>query len=319
MASLLVIGGSGFFGKSILDAYKRGLLLSWDIERIDIVARRASSLAASNPELVFENVFLHNLDILNCELLPMADYVIYASASSDMRSYLPEALDEVGSVKSSLTNFCQLVRHHFVHSKVLYVSSGAVYGDQFTSLELIKEDVKLQPLSILDQGRLRYAAVKRECEARIIELADAGFSVSIARCFAFVGPYLPRDKNFAIGNFIEDGLKNRSIIVKADTPVYRSYLYSDDLVFWLMNILHRSDASCPIVNVGSDESILIGDLAKIVANYYGVQAVVPDFKNLSVDWYIPNINKALSMGCTVDRDLRQSLMRTIEAIAEHQK
>ena len=34
MASLLIIGGSGFFGKSFLDANKRGLLGKFDIKKV---------------------------------------------------------------------------------------------------------------------------------------------------------------------------------------------------------------------------------------------------------------------------------------------
>jgi nucleoside-diphosphate-sugar epimerase len=34
MSTLLVIGGTGFFGKSILDSFKRGGLEKWGIERI---------------------------------------------------------------------------------------------------------------------------------------------------------------------------------------------------------------------------------------------------------------------------------------------
>jgi len=34
MSTLLIIGGTGFFGKSILDSFKRGGLEKWGIERV---------------------------------------------------------------------------------------------------------------------------------------------------------------------------------------------------------------------------------------------------------------------------------------------
>jgi len=39
LKSLLIIGGTGFFGKSILDSFKRGLLSEFNISKIIILAR----------------------------------------------------------------------------------------------------------------------------------------------------------------------------------------------------------------------------------------------------------------------------------------
>jgi nucleoside-diphosphate-sugar epimerase len=85
MATVLVIGGSGFFGKSIADAYVRGLLESWDIDRLLLAARSATALVKSHPELLTRGVELIDVDITQTTHLPWADYVIHAAASSDAR------------------------------------------------------------------------------------------------------------------------------------------------------------------------------------------------------------------------------------------
>ena len=314
MASLLVIGGSGFFGKSILDAYKRDLLLPWNIDRIEVVARKASHLVLSNPELTSSSVFLYDLDITNCTYLPVADYVIHAAASTDARNYLSKPEEEKKNIQLGTVNFCKLAKQFLKNSKILYASSGAVYGQQPVTMSQIDESYELQDLSTLDPGKRDYAAAKRDGESFIQELGNQGFDVAIARCFAFVGLYLPRDQHFAIGSFIEDGLRGRPISVNAQHAVYRSYLYADNLVSWLMTICAKSTPKCPIVNVGADEAILIGDLAKRVGDAFGPKTDVPQLTSQAIDRYVPSITKALEMGCKQPFSLNEAINKTIHAI-----
>ena len=315
MQTLLVIGGTGFFGKSILDSFKRGKLEKWRIERVIAMSRNAESLRKEAPQLISSKVELYSADITTTTTLPFADIVIHAAVSTDAARYLSRPLEEQQNIQSGTYNYCSLAKKYHAKSKILYVSSGAVYGKQPANLTHIPEDYAAKDLSELPDGKRDYAFAKRDAENAIKKIGQEGLSVSIARCFAFVGPWLPRNQHFAIGNFIEDGLQGRSITVKANKAVYRSYMYADDLVEWMMTIAHHASPECPVYNVGSDQAVLMGGLARLVANEFGVDVQVPEINDMTVEHYIPSTEKAKRELClTLRYDLVETIRQTIRDI-----
>jgi len=326
MSTLLVIGGSGFFGKSILDAYWRDLLEPWGIKKVIVMARNATTTLKNYPELICPSnispkkkggsnrvVELLDADICTCTLLPFAEYVIHAAASTDARDYLSGPQIERENIQKGVSNFCDLAKIYLRKSKILYVSSGAVYGQQPKEVLRLKEDAPLLSIESLPLSKQDYAAAKRDAEVLMKGLGDDGLYVVIARCFAFVGKYLPRNQHFAIGNFIEDAISRRSITVKARNFVYRSYMYADDLVEWLLTILESANPLCPIVNVGSNQKIEIADLAILIAKEYKTTVNDSNNRSLIVDRYIPSIRLAESMGCKLKFDLIKSI-KSIKSI-----
>ena len=320
MASLLIIGGSGFFGKSILDAYKRGLLDQWEIDSISIVARNSTRLRHNFSGLIDKSIRLFDRDISTCLEVPTADYVIHAAASTDASRYLERPEVEKANVLGAVRNYANLAQKYHRNSKILYVSSGAIYGVQPHYLSNIPEDFSYGDIENLDLTKRNYAAAKKDSEKIIEELGSLGLNVSIARCFAFIGKYLPRDKHFAIGNFIEDGLNGRAIRINAAHRVYRSYMYADELVEWLMTILCLSDNTCPTYNVGSDQSVEIFEVARKVAKIFGVE-VSATLHNASEedDRYVPSIQKAcIQAGVLLNFNLDQSLKLTVNRILSNE-
>lgn len=317
MKSLLVIGGSGFFGKSFLDAYKHGILIPWDISSVLIVARNATYLNGAHPELMDDSVTLIDSDISRCDILPVADFVIHAAASTDASQYLSQPELEKKNIQAGTNNYCDLAQKYHRNSQIVYCSSGAVYGQQPSDIFRTPEEFDGGLIEEFPPGKRDYAAAKRDAELAIKGLCNAGLSVSIARCFAFIGPYLPRNQHFAIGNFIEDGMSGRPIKVTAGYPVFRSYMHADDLVIWLMSIAAAGNSGCPVFNVGSDEEIEIHSLAERIAKrFYVPMHVQPfSFSEVNFDRYIPNIQKAKDeLGLSIKLGLEEALELTIQQI-----
>ena len=148
--------------------------------------------------------------------------------------------------------------------RVLFLSSGAVYGQQPWDMERVSEDWIGAPNCT--DARATYAEGKRAAEMLCaIYKKQFGTEVAIARIFALLGPYLALDIHFAAGNFIQDAMQGKPVIVNGNGQPCRSYLYASDLTIWLWHMLVRAEPGMPY-NVGSDESVSIRDLAEHISH-----------------------------------------------------
>ncbi len=158
---------------------------------------------------------------------------------------------------------------------VLFTSSGAVYGSYLGMAGVgrpFEEKFTGEPSSFLCE-KLVYGQTKRFLELLLLTSGVRyGFETRIARCFSFLGPYLPLNSNYAIGNFIGDALNGRSIVIQGDGKVLRSYMYAADMVVALLAILlaGRNGAA---YNVGSSKVYSLLDVAHLVAAHISGCAV----------------------------------------------
>jgi dTDP-glucose 4,6-dehydratase len=205
---------------------------------------------------------------------------------------------------------------------LLYVSSGAAYGRQPPDVAALSEDAPVRIDS--DPDKAAYARAKRAAEAIVCEFATtASLHARIARCFAFVGPWLPRDAHFAIGNFIGNALRGEPVEVRSRHEVIRSYLHADDLAFWLLRLATADGDRCDICNVGSDEALPLRDVASMVAAAGNVDVRFPEAAQAGsgsalapADRYVPSLGKARSeFALAVTIPLREAVERTLRALA----
>jgi nucleoside-diphosphate-sugar epimerase len=282
---LLIIGGTGFFGKSILKCLLSSSFSNLKINNIFILSRGKLKLTIYNQKLKKKfKITKINSNILTAKNFPIADYVIYAAILKNYKS-------DYKAVK----NYLKYAKKYHLNSKILYISSGAIYGKQPKHIAGFKENyLKYNKKIHFKNGyKKEYSKIKLKNEKLFQEFGKIGANVSIARCFTFVGEFLPKNSQYVVGNFIKSILNKKNLNIKADRQVIRSYMHEKDLVTWLFRILNYSNKNCPIYNVGSDNYISIYKLANLLARKYNLNI---NYDNIKIskkifDKYIPNINK----------------------------
>ena len=275
--SLTIVGGSGFIGKSIIDYFNRGLLRKYYINKVNIICRSQFKFVKKRVNLKKITIFYCN--IKNLKRLPKSDLYIYAAESADIIFYNKKNNSKnIMLHKQSIKNFIKLVSK-FKNIKVLYISSGSVnYNLSKNSLNSYKN---------------LYTKLKIFSENQIKKLNKFKIKTSIARCYSFIGPHLPTNNHYAVGNFLHGAKYKNKIIIKKTNKVIRSYMYADDMVSWLITILNNSQKKTISYNVGSDQPIELLNLAKKITKLFKNKVLISkeSYKSKKIDKYVPIISK----------------------------
>lgn len=312
--TLLLTGGTGFIGKWLLATFlqaNRTLALN---ARVVVVSRNPEAFLNDFPALrLAPEVTWIEGDVRSFPLEAALTCTLAIHAATDVvaTSTPAQTLDTcVTGTQRVLSALSQTQ----TPGRLLLLSSGAVYGRTPAEVTAISEDWAgapdpLSPTSAYGEGK------------RVSELLCAmaaatrpQLEVSIARCFAFVGPHLPLDKHFAIGNFIGAALEGRDIQIQGDGTPLRSYLYAADLAHWLW-VLLLAAPSGRAYNVGGAEAISIGDLAhrvhRVLKGSGQVRIAQTPRPGVPPQAYVPSVERIASeLGLVPSIDLDEAILRT---------
>ncbi|MCF4113925.1 MULTISPECIES: NAD-dependent epimerase/dehydratase family protein [Dethiosulfovibrio] len=301
---ILLTGGTGFVGTwitSLLMAMKdrgAGFELAILSRKPDVLRSRLGAFFdLSSLELIPSDLTAPPLE------LPRFDMAIHAAGEISPGVPWPmvekSLVSATGSVADELgKNGCR---------RFLFISSGAVYGDSGNPGG-VAENYCLAPDPC---GGDIYGNAKRWAETLSLMYGRKwGMEVTIARCFAFSGSFLPLNGRFALGNFISDGIKKDPVVVRGTGTPLRSYLDGSDMALWLLTLLVRGKDGRPY-NVGSPYPISIGDTATMVADMCGTRVEILNGQDGRGDYYpvTDRIEEDLGLNPTVD--LAESIERTI--------
>ena len=313
---IFITGSTGFFGCWLLESF------AWANDRLKL---DASSLVLSRNPQAFEKkaphlyhhpaIRLHKGDVQDFDYPPgRFSHLIHGAVYQQPAGKKPgnfSLANEMLTGTRRVLDFCAGANI----GKMLLISTGAVYGKAPDQMKKIPEDFS-GSFDPTDSART-YHHVRRMMESlSVLYAQEYDFEAKIARCFSFIGPYLPLDGRFAVSDFILDALSERSITVKGDGKSVRTYLYMADLVKWLWRILFIGDA-CKPYNVGSELPVSIRQLAEAFAEAsnppLGISILNHDISGVAQNHYVPDTEKArLELGLQQHIPLAVAIQKTLK-------
>ncbi|QFY41368.1 NAD-dependent epimerase/dehydratase family protein [Candidatus Methylospira mobilis] len=267
-AKLFITGGTGFIGCWLLESLRHADQRHGLDAQVTVLTRNPQAFKDKAPHLANYPMFDFIAGDVCSFITPAGEYthLIHAAtdASADLNENDPRRMFD--TVIQGTRRSLDFAVEKSV-DRVLFLSSGAVYGQQPWEMERVAEE--WNGSLCCTEPRSAYAEGKRAAEMLCsIYAKQFGARIAIARIFALLGPYLSLDIHFAAGNFIRDAMQGKPVIVNSSGLACRSYLYASDLVVWLLHMLVRAESGKPY-NVGSDESVALKDLAQRVASTLG--------------------------------------------------
>jgi len=313
--SIFIAGGTGFIGKWLL-----ATLLDAD-ERLSLGCR--ITVLSRDP-----SVFQRGWPAVAARVNWIAGDVRDFSITNEHFDVIVHAATDVASQVSPQNVFstCLDGTRHLLEmaskcgtSRFLLVSSGAIYGPLPAGMTHVPETHLGGPDPLL--GSSAYGEGKRVSEWLCAQASANGVEVKIARVFALVGPHLPLDKQFAIGNFLQAAMAGKRIIIQGDGTPFRSYLYAADMAAWLWAVLIRGEKS-RAYNVGSEESLSILDLAERISSILGCKLDVSTRHQpqpgAAAMHYVPNTARTrLDLQLPVAMPLEEAIARTVRWCINH--
>ena len=278
---IFITGGTGYMGKCLLDLLIQGnhelqLNLSITVLTRDIKKFQSSFPLGRNSSIL--NFLKSDIREAFDQETKGYDFIIHAATPAATNEVIElsknkpeELLETITNGSHQVLNICKKNKD----ARCLYISSGAVYRGINDHRTFQEQDWSFSNNIPLNTDP--YMLGKRTAESLFFEAFhnQAFKNFSIARCFTFIGPYLPLGIRLAGSTFFTNISRKEPLIIHGDGSDIRSFMHSYDLAIWLIKVLLEG-RNGEAYNVGSDEAISIKDFAEKIS------CIVNDrFPNLS--------------------------------------
>ncbi|MBH3471856.1 NAD-dependent epimerase/dehydratase family protein [Pseudomonas putida] len=260
---VLIAGATSFLAAYLIEFFA-SLSERWPEQPVVIhaLARDARKLQLRFPHLIGQNWFRPIIQDV-CGPLPVLDridFIVHAAGAGSPKQYLA---DPIGTVRANVLgtlNLLELARQQ--HARLLFMSSGAVYGHGESDKAIGERDFgTLDPLDV----SACYGEGKRMAETLCADYyRQYGVVAFMARISHTYGPGIALDDGRSFADFVADALAGRDIVLNSDGSGSRPFSYVGDITAAFLILLLRGEGA-NAYNVGHDQEISILELARLIA------------------------------------------------------
>lgn len=260
-----ITGVSGFVGLWVVNFFDY-LNKNADFNiRVTGLDRNLDKISALAPSLLSrpQLKFIKN-DVRNVTEIPKdTDYILHLAGSPDSQLHATQPVDVMTSIAAGTTAILTAADRLSNLKMFVNMSSALVYGDIYNRTQALKESD-----SILVKSLSPYISAKIYSESLTTSFRQQYRIPALSvRPFTFVGPFQTLSSPWAINNFMRDTLSGGTIKVLGTGKTVRSFLYGSDVALWL-TVMMLFGSSGEMYNLGSDEQIELGAVAKLVADCF---------------------------------------------------
>lgn len=251
--NFLITGAAGFLGSALAN----------QLSREGHLVRGLDNLSSGEPQVLFEDVHFTRGDVNDrpklWTLLQDVDCVYHLAARVLVAESLlyPREYTEVNV--GGTVSLMEAMRDVGVR-RVIFASSGAVYGDQ--QKQPLREDASPFP-------RSPYAVSKLAAEYYVRTIGSLwGIETVCLRIFNAYGPgqHLPPSHPPVVPNWLKQAVRGGSLVVHGDGKQTRDFVYVNDVVRALVASATAPDINQLVLNVGSGKETRMRDLADMILN-----------------------------------------------------
>tara|TARA_B110000263_G_scaffold248409_1_gene263235 strand:- start:456 stop:1472 length:1017 start_codon:yes stop_codon:yes gene_type:complete len=314
-SNILISGGTGFFGKSIVLSLIHANNLKNLNLKIYIIRRDENS--HNHFEIVKDKYGIIKYiksDIRHFKSTDLnINYIIHAATNSNREFIKNNPTSTLDTIVIGTKKLLEFSKTQEKLKSFLFISSGAVNSANRIHNTPISEN-DIYPMDTNDQLS-SYSSGKKTAEKHLMEYQKKyNIPIKILRGFTFIGPQINLNQKLALTYLFNCFLNNKDINV-LNPECKRSYMYTSDLVNWILKVMIYAKSGS-IYNLGSNEEITIKDLAKKILKYNNKIKLIENMSTLN-DYYVPDIKsikKELGLEITVSLD--ESIKRLVEYYKE---